>query len=202
MASEAQKRLEEASNNVRVITTALRSAQETIATTAQHAQTAQLQLAAHDQLLFTARQKVDALSAQLVGLQAEVGIAGDTASINLPALLDKLKEPLHPDEQPKPPLPLLNSVGSVGYTDNGYQIHNIKPYSTNWNDYKQYLFDQQKNNSPHKLKRSNIAEQLRHSRLAQQKQIIRLSDSDYLSPEEMQKFLDWIHEENRKDLLT
>lgn len=58
MASEAQKRLEEASNNVRVITTALKSAQETIATTAQHAQTAQLQLAAHDQLLFTARQKV------------------------------------------------------------------------------------------------------------------------------------------------
>lgn len=58
VASEAQKRLEEASNNVRVITTALRSAQETIATTAQHAQTAQLQLAAHDQLLFTARQKV------------------------------------------------------------------------------------------------------------------------------------------------
>lgn len=43
---------------MRVITTALRSAQETIATTAQHAQTAQLQLAAHDQLLFTARQKV------------------------------------------------------------------------------------------------------------------------------------------------
>lgn len=58
VAGEAQKRLEEASNNVRVITTALRSAQETIATTAQHAQTAQLQLAAHDQLLFTARQKV------------------------------------------------------------------------------------------------------------------------------------------------
>lgn len=72
-----------AANNVRVITTALRSAQETIATTAQHAQTAQLQLAAHDQLLFTARQKVDALSAQLVGLQAEVGISGYVIAIFL-----------------------------------------------------------------------------------------------------------------------
>lgn len=58
IATVAQKRLEEASNNVRVITTALRSAQEAVANTAQRAQTAQLQLAAHDQLLFTARQKV------------------------------------------------------------------------------------------------------------------------------------------------
>ncbi|KAJ6636574.1 hypothetical protein Bhyg_15165 [Pseudolycoriella hygida] len=184
VASEAQKRLEEASNNVRVITTALRSAQETIATTAQHAQTAQLQLAAHDQLLFTARQKVDALSAQLVGLQAEVGIAGDTASINLPALLEKLKEPLHPNEQPKPPLPLLNSVGSATNTDIGYR--SAKPYSPNWSDYKQYLFDQQRKNAPPKLKRSNL-DWIDHTK--------------DMSTQEMKQLLDWIHEENRKDLL-
>ncbi|KAG4069561.1 hypothetical protein HA402_006927 [Bradysia odoriphaga] len=194
VASEAQKRLEEASNNVRVITTALRSAQETIATTAQHAQTAQLQLAAHDQLLFTARQKVDALSAQLVGLQAEVGISGDTANINLPALLDKLKEPLHPDDQPKPPPSLLNSVGSSAYTDNGYQSRSVKQYSPNWNDNKQYSFDQPKNveksfkNPASKLKRSNFDDQLD-----------RLSN-DYNSSEKMKSLLDWIHEENRKDL--
>ncbi|XP_037041441.1 uncharacterized protein LOC119078084 [Bradysia coprophila] len=192
VASEAQKRLEEASNNVRVITTALRSAQETIATTAQHAQTAQLQLAAHDQLLFTARQKVDALSAQLVGLQAEVGISGDTANINLPALLDKLKEPLHPDDQPKPPPSLLNSVGSSAYTDNGSR--SVKQYSPNWNDYKQYSFDQPKNvekgfkNPATKLKRSNFDDQLD-----------RLSN-DYNPSEKIKSLLDWIHEENRKDL--
>lgn len=222
VASEAQKRLEEASNNVRVITTALRSAQETIASTAQHAQTAQLQLAAHDQLLFTARQKViffvlrkelvqrpyitnilikvDALSAQLVGLQAEVGISGDIANINLPALLDKLKEPLHPDETPKPPQSLLNSVGSsVGssmYTDNGYQTSSVKRYSPNWNDYKQYPFDQSKNvekgNPASKLKRSNFDGQLDRFSLA--------SQNDYISSEKMKSLLDWIHEENRKDL--
>lgn len=184
----------------------MRSAQETIATTAQHAQTAQLQLAAHDQLLFTARQKVfpsfslklslrteatlqnslkvDALSAQLVGLQAEVGISGETANINLPALLDKLKEPLQPNEQPK--LPLLNSVNSVGSASYGYQSPSVKPLTPNWNDYKQYLIDQQKldrSNAPPKLKRSN------------------LKDDVHMSSEEMKFLLDWIHEENRKDSL-
>lgn len=201
-----------------MITTALRSAQETIATTAQHAQTAQLQLAAHDQLLFTARQKVgklfelitdltphnfsspikvDALSAQLVGLQAEVGISGETANINLPALLDKLKEPLHPDEQPKLPASLLNSVGSPSYTDNGFQSRSVKPFAPNWNDYKQYLIDQQqksveKSNVPSKLKRSNFDDRFGGFGLSN-------SESDRLSSEKMKELLEWIHEENRKD---
>lgn len=59
IAASAQQNLEEAANNVRVITAALRSAQESVASVALRAQTAQLQLAAHDQLLFTARQKVN-----------------------------------------------------------------------------------------------------------------------------------------------
>lgn len=128
----------------------------------------------------------------MVGLQAEVGIAGDTASINLPALLEKLKEPLHPEEQPKPPIQLLNSVGSATYTDNGYQTQ-LKPYSPNWSDYKQYLIDQQKKNAPSKLKRSNFADRLDRSSFKKQ--------SDQISSEEMKTLLDWIHEENRKDLL-
>lgn len=134
----------------------------------------------------------------MVGLQAEVGIAGDTASINLPALLEKLREPLHPDDQPKPPIQLLNSVGSGTYADNGYVTHNAKPsYSPNWNDYKQYLFDQQKNleksNAPSKLKRSNFVDQLDGSMLPDQRENI--------SSEKMKTLLDWIHEENRKDSL-
>lgn len=104
IASSAQQNLEDAANNVRVITAALRAAQETVANAALRAQTAQLQLAAHDQLLFTARQKVDALSAQMVGLQAELGIAGDQhPSIDLAALLQRLRAPLPANEQPKAP---------------------------------------------------------------------------------------------------
>lgn len=130
----------------------------------------------------------------MVGLQAEVGISGDTANINLPALLDKLKEPLHPDEQPKPPPPLVNSVGSSMYTNNGFDSRMVKQYSPNWNDYnKQYAFDQSKNvvkanNPPSKLKRSNFDDQL--DRLSK----------DYIPSEKMKSLLDWIHEENRKDL--
>lgn len=127
-----------------------------------------------------------------MGLQAEVGISGDTASIDLTGLLEKLKQPLHAEQQPKLPLPLVNSVGSA-YNDNGYVTHNIKPYAANWNDYKQYLSDQQKTIAPPKPKRSNFAEQLNRSR----------KDSlDEISPEEVKTLLDWIHEENRKDLLT
>ncbi len=132
----------------------------------------------------------------MVGLQAEVGISGDTANINLPALLEKLKEPLPPDDQPKPPTPLLNSVGSGTYADNGYQSRSAKPYLPNWNDYKQYLLDQQKtfekSNSPSKLKRSNFEDQL--------DRMNRINQRDYASSEKMKPLLDWIHEENRKDL--
>lgn len=72
MAAAAQQTLEEAANNVKVISAALQSAQESVASAAIRAHIAQLQLAAHDQMLFTARQNVDSLSAQMVGLQAEV----------------------------------------------------------------------------------------------------------------------------------
>lgn len=114
IASAAQHNLEESSNNVRVITAALRAAQETVANAALRAQTAQLQLAAHDQLLFTARQKVDALSAQMVALQAEVGISADTRmSIDLPALLNRLKQPLAPQDQPKAINPMANQTSPV-----------------------------------------------------------------------------------------
>lgn len=123
-----------------------------------------------------------------MGLQAEVGIAGDIASINLPALLEKLKEPLHPEEQPKPPMQLLNSVGSAPYADNGFQ-NNVKLNAPNWNDYKQYWFDQQKKLASSKLKRSNFSDRIDRSK-----------EADQTSSEEMKTLLDWIHEENRKDL--
>lgn len=106
--------------------------------------------------------------------------------------MEKLKEPLNPDQQPKPPMSLINSVGSGTYTDNGYQAQGVKSYSPNWSDYKQYLIDQQKNIAPSKLKRSNLADQLERSRI--------LKQSDHVSAEEMKNVLDWIHEENRKDL--
>lgn len=104
IASAAQQQLDDASNNVRVITAALRAAQETVATAALRAQTAQMQLSAHDQLLFTARQHVDALSAQMVGLQAELGIAGgdQRMSVDVPALLNRLRAPQPAGERAKP----------------------------------------------------------------------------------------------------
>lgn len=130
--------------------------------------------------------QVDALSAQLVGLQAEVGIGGDPVSVNLPALLEKLKQPLHPDDQPKAPVSLINSPGSTGLTENELPTHKLRPDAASWNDYKQYVLDQQKNlgndNIPHKLKRSN-------------------SQLDQMSSEDIKTLLDWIHEENKKDLL-
>lgn len=117
IATAAQQDLEEASNNVRVITAALHAAQESVANAALRAQTAQLQLAAHDQLLFTARQKVDALSAQMVGLQAEVGISEESnkITVDLPGLMNKLKEPLKENEIPKP----IQSIAPLSNVDSG-----------------------------------------------------------------------------------
>lgn len=111
---------------MRVITAALRAAQETVATVALRAQTAQLQLAAHDQLLFTARQRVDALSGQMVGLQAEVSITADSKStVDLPGLLNRLKEPLRPEQLPTP-IPDIAPDGKQSAAD-GY--HQFKPHS-------------------------------------------------------------------------
>ncbi|CAD7004762.1 unnamed protein product [Ceratitis capitata] len=100
VANSAQQQLEEAANHVRSVTAALQNAQQEVASAAIRAQTAQLQLAAHDQLLFAARQDVDALSSQMVGLQAAEGIAVPTVKFDIGTLLDKLKQPLPVEERP------------------------------------------------------------------------------------------------------
>uniref|UniRef100_A0A1A9WB36 Uncharacterized protein n=1 Tax=Glossina brevipalpis TaxID=37001 RepID=A0A1A9WB36_9MUSC len=100
VANSAQQALEEAANHVRTITAALQNSQQEVASAAIRAQTAQLQLAAHDQLLFAARQDVDALSSQMVGLQAAEGISQPKITVDLTGLLDKLKQPLSDAERP------------------------------------------------------------------------------------------------------
>lgn len=102
LAADQQKALEAASMNVKTITGALHTAQQDVATAAMRAQTAQLQLAAHDQLLFAARQKVDALSSQAVGLQAEDSIILPTMAVDMQELLQKLKAPLPESLRPTP----------------------------------------------------------------------------------------------------
>ncbi|XP_037923716.1 uncharacterized protein LOC119659614 isoform X2 [Hermetia illucens] len=122
IAAAAQQALEEAGNNVRVITAALHAAQETVAACALRAQTAQLQLAAHDQLLFTARQRVDALSAQMVGLQAEEGIGENKIVVDIPALLAKLKEPLAENQKPTPVPSILGSNSAISSSSSSTTI--------------------------------------------------------------------------------
>ncbi|EDW93882.2 zinc finger protein 853 isoform X2 [Drosophila yakuba] len=100
VASAAQGQLEESANHVRSITASLHTAQQEVAASAIRAQIAQLQLAAHDQLLFAARQDVDALSSQMVGLQAAEGIVQPKLTVDLHALLDKLKQPLQHYDRP------------------------------------------------------------------------------------------------------
>ncbi|XP_055846306.1 uncharacterized protein LOC129912183 isoform X2 [Episyrphus balteatus] len=109
VANSAQKSLDEAANNVRLVTAALQSAQQEVATAAVRAQTAQMQLAAHDQLLFAARQKVDALSSQMVGLQAEDGVNMPKNTINIQALLSQLNQPL-PQSQTPTPVPAIDKA--------------------------------------------------------------------------------------------
>ncbi|XP_050336280.1 uncharacterized protein LOC126763102 [Bactrocera neohumeralis] len=108
VANSAQQQLEEAANHVRSVTAALQNAQQEVASAAIRAQTAQLQLAAHDQLLFAARQDVDALSSQMVGLQAAEGIAVPTVKFDIGSLLDKLKQPLAAAERPTAVPPVLS----------------------------------------------------------------------------------------------
>ncbi|XP_052848102.1 uncharacterized protein LOC128259595 isoform X2 [Drosophila gunungcola] len=100
VASSAQSQLEESANHVRSITATLHTAQQEVAASAIRAQIAQLQLAAHDQLLFAARQDVDALSSQMVGLQAAEGIVQPKLTVDLHALLEKLKQPLQQYDRP------------------------------------------------------------------------------------------------------
>lgn len=100
VATSTQAQLEESANHVRTITASLHTAQQEVAASAIRAQIAQLQLAAHDQLLFAARQDVDALSSQMVGLQAAEGIVQPKMTVDLHALLDKLRQPLQHVDRP------------------------------------------------------------------------------------------------------
>ncbi|XP_019890488.1 uncharacterized protein LOC109611746 [Musca domestica] len=102
IANTAQQALEEAANHVRAITASLQSSQQEVAAAAIRAQTAQLQLAAHDQLLFAARQDVDALSSQMVGLQAAEGISQPKITVDVSDLLEKLNQPLPESDKPTP----------------------------------------------------------------------------------------------------
>lgn len=102
VARSAQSQLEDSANHVRTITATLHNAQQEVAAAAIRAQIAQLQLAAHDQLLFAARQDVDALSSQVVGLQAAEGIVQPKLTVDLHALLDKLRQPLQSFDRPTP----------------------------------------------------------------------------------------------------
>lgn len=64
----------------------------------------------------------------MVALQAEVGITADTRmSIDLPALLNRLKQPLSPDEQPKAINPLEHN------TTNGEEPHPVIIHSADPN---------------------------------------------------------------------
>lgn len=102
VATSAQSQLEDSANHVRTITATLHNAQQEVAAAAIRAQIAQLQLAAHDQLLFAARQDVDALSSQVVGLQAAEGIVQPKLTVDLHALLNKLRQPLQRFDCPTP----------------------------------------------------------------------------------------------------
>ncbi|XP_022208403.2 uncharacterized protein LOC111064876 [Drosophila obscura] len=115
VASSAQAQLEESTNNVRTITASLHTAQQSVAAAAIRAQISQLQLAAHDQLLFAARQDVDSLSSQMVGLQAAEGIVQPKLSVDLRALLDKLKQPLQRFDKPTPVPPIITNMQGLGF---------------------------------------------------------------------------------------
>ncbi|ALC44912.1 CG32846 [Drosophila busckii] len=108
VAGSAQSQLEDSANHVRTITATLHNAQQEVAAAAIRAQIAQLQLAAHDQLLFAARQDVDALSSQVVGLQAAEGIVQPKLTVDLHALLDKLRQPLQHLDRPTPVPMIVN----------------------------------------------------------------------------------------------
>lgn len=64
----------------------------------------------------------------MVALQAEVGITADTRmSIDLPALLNRLKQPLSPDEQPKPINPMEHNTTNSEDTTHPLIIHSADP---------------------------------------------------------------------------
>lgn len=181
MAAAAQTNLEEAANNVRVITAALRAAQESVANTALRAQTAQLQLAAHDQLLFTARQHVDALSAQMVGLQAEVSITADAKNaIDLTGLLNRLREPLRPEDQPTP-IPIAGPALDVAAAnDSAANYHQFKPHSADPNG----PWATEIRNQPHKRSSSSSSS----------------SSDSIISVDDLNALLNWVHNAREEDM--
>lgn len=123
LASSAQAQLEESANQVRTVTASLHTAQQEVAASAIRAQIAQLQLAAHDQLLFAARQDVDALSSQMVGLQAAEGIVQPKLTVDLHALLDKLRQPLQQNDHPTPVPAIVASIpGMVSHQQQQMQM--------------------------------------------------------------------------------
>lgn len=139
IANSAQQTLEEAANHVRSITAALQNSQQEVASAAIRAQTAQLQLAAHDQLLFAARQDVDALSSQMVGLQAAEGISQPKITVDLNDLLEKLKQPLQEAEKPTPVptvVPLNTQIIKNLPNNNHNRLQHLKGNYYERNNYK------------------------------------------------------------------
>ncbi|XP_033238053.1 uncharacterized protein [Drosophila pseudoobscura] len=132
VASSAQTQLEEATNQVRTITASLHTAQQSVAAAAIRAQIAQLQLAAHDQLLFAARQDVDAVSSQMVGVQAAEGIVQPKLNVDLRALLDKLKQPLQHFDRPTPVPTIVTDPQFFGFYQYQQQLPPPPPPPPQW----------------------------------------------------------------------
>lgn len=134
-------------------------------------------MAAHDQLLFTARQKVDALSAQMVALQAEVGINANTKmTVDLPALLNRLKEPLPPEDQPRP-IPAIDNDSAGAHEMHAHSVHldgrNI------WSDL----------NKPNEM-----------NTLPAQKRSVVDSNDQALTSGDLDDLLQWIHETKNHEI--
>jgi chromosome segregation ATPase len=108
VAESAEQQLEESANKVRMLSSDLEAAQEEAAAAAMKAHTAQLQLSAHDQLMFTARQKVDALSAQMVSVQADLASAQQT--FTLYNSTQHLEQQAKFNYEEPPPSPYQNAI--------------------------------------------------------------------------------------------
>ncbi|XP_014239907.1 uncharacterized protein LOC106661177 [Cimex lectularius] len=81
-ALEASQALEKATDDVRTLSMELQNAQEAAAQAALRAHTTQLQLTAHDQLMLTAKQRADALSSEMVLVQANLAPTQDLFPVN------------------------------------------------------------------------------------------------------------------------
>ncbi|KAL1131920.1 hypothetical protein AAG570_011531 [Ranatra chinensis] len=120
VAAEAERNLEVAANKVRMASEQLQAAQEAAASAAMRAQTAHLQLSAHDQLMFTARRQVDDLSAKMDSVQAELAaaqqeftLANSTQHLQQQGNIGQPQPPNFTDEKQQP-LDFLHSPGYHG----------------------------------------------------------------------------------------